>query len=97
MNNKDLIPKTPHSFFGIVLSFMVAILIGAVIFESNAVSNIRSQLMHPVLGIALGIVFIYIIFNFTGKYTRIPLIGVQVDTGVFAYIIILTIILFTLS
>ena len=97
MNKTDLIPKAHHSFFAIVLTIMAAMLFGTILFESNAVSKIRTQLMHPVLAIGLGILFIYSIYNLTGKYIRLPIIGKEVDTGMFVYICILILILFTFS
>ena len=97
MNNKELIPKSSYSFFTIVLSILGAMLLGVVLFESKFVSNIRSQVMHPILGIGLAFVFIYAIYTFTGKYVRIPLVGFNVDSGMFIYVCILVLILFTLG
>ncbi len=97
MNHKELIPTSSHSFFAIILTILGAMLFGVVLFESKFVSNIRSQVMHPVLGIGFAFVFIYIIYTLTGKYIKVPLVGFEVDSGMFVYICILVLILFTLS
>jgi len=97
MDKKNLIPTSSYSFFTIILTIMLAMVLGVAIFESKMVSNMRTQLMHPILGISLALAFIIIIFQLTGSYTKLPIIGLSIDTGALIYVCILTLILFILG